>query len=102
MATTRLQQALASLSHEEAMVVWHALAAYTENGREEPEACPDLGLAESALSMLEVAVAEPMCGANTVSYGVTIVCSLPSHHRGDHNTAEDGTGDTFPNHEAGI
>lgn len=58
MPMTKLQQALASLSHEEAMVVWHALAAYAENGRDEPEACPELGLAESALAMLEVAVGE--------------------------------------------
>lgn len=57
MSKSKLQEALAALSHAEAMVVWHALAAYTENGRDEPEACPDLATAECALAMLETAVA---------------------------------------------
>lgn len=56
MSKSKLQEALAALSHDEAMVVWHALAAYTEDGRDDPDACSDLSTAESALSMLETAV----------------------------------------------
>lgn len=47
-----------------------------------------------------------LCGANVDRrYGggsdavtMNLVCALLEHHDGDHNTCEDGGGDSFPNH----
>jgi hypothetical protein len=39
------------------------------------------------------------CGANVDDSGALLVCSKPRGHEGDHNTAEDGSGDAFPNRD---
>lgn len=61
---TKLQLALANMSHDEAMVLWHAIAQFVENvetdsDREEVEleADPELNAAKSAQAKLDEAVA---------------------------------------------